>query len=232
MEGQKIHVNFSDLFSEAFNVYKKNWIKIFLLGVIFFIFAIAMASVDIIIVASSPFYFILKILVWLVWMYVWIGITRYMLRLFDGVEVKLHEIFHGVDSIKHFIFILLVLIITKLIILFGIILFIIPGIIASLGLIFAKYVIIENKGGNVGVFNAIKQSWKITKGYKWRLFGLVAVLSLFNIMGILLLIVGLIVTLPVSYFVMIAAYRKLSQNNVKELDINTQDELVDNKVVV
>ena len=232
MEEQKIHMNISDLFSEAFNVYKKNWVKIFLLGVIFFIFAIAMASVDIIVVASSPFYFILKILVWLVWMYVWIGITRYMLRLFDGVEVKLHEIFHGVDSIKHFIFILLVLIITKLIILFGIILFIIPGIIASLGLIFAKYIIIENKGGHVGVFNAIKQSWKIAKGYKWRLFGLMIVLFWFNMAGILLLIVGLIVTLPVSYFVMIAAYRKLSQNNVKESDINTQDELVDNKAVV
>jgi len=69
---------------------------------------------------------------------------------------------------------------------------------------------IENKGGNVEVMDAIKDSWKMTKGYKWKLLWLGIVVFFFNILGFLALGIGLIITLPVSSIIMTAAYKSLS----------------------
>ncbi len=54
-----------------------------------------------------------------------------------------------------------------LILLFGFILFVIPGIILLFGLIFTEFLLIE---GSRNAIEAIKESWKMTKGIKWILF--------------------------------------------------------------
>jgi uncharacterized membrane protein len=56
----------------------------------------------------------------------------------------------------------------------------------------------------------MKESNRITRGHKWPLLGLVALLILINVLGVLALVVGLLVSIPVSTFAFVQAYRSLS----------------------
>ena len=95
---------------------------------------------------------------------------------------------------------------TALIVLVGIILLIIPGIIAMVGLMFVKYLVMDRQLGPV---EAIKESWRITKGNRWNLFGFMLVVMLLNIAGALAFMVGLLVTVPLTMLAMVYAYRTL-----------------------
>lgn len=86
----------------------------------------------------------------------------------------------------------------------GTILLIIPGIIAALGLMFTKYLVIDR---NLGPIQALKESWRITKGSKLNLLGFLIVIVLFNLLGVIALGVGLLVTIPVSMLAVAHVYR-------------------------
>lgn len=97
-------------------------------------------------------------------------------------------------------------ILVTLTIIAGFVLLIVPGIIASLGLGFAPYLTIDR---GMGPVEAYKGSWHITKGNKWQLFLLGLTLLGLNILGALALIVGLLVTTPITLIAIAHAYRVL-----------------------
>lgn len=102
-------------------------------------------------------------------------------------------------------------ILTGVIVVLGLILVIIPGIIAALTLIFATYIVIDRQ---MGPIEAMKESARMTKGHRWQLFLLALALLGLNILGALALMLGLLVTIPVSLFALAHVYRMLA---VKEL---------------
>ena len=89
----------------------------------------------------------------------------------------------------------------------GFILLIIPGIIASLMFGFAMYLVIDK---NMSPEEALSESRRITNGHKWDLLLLGLLILGINIVGFLALIVGLLVSLPVSMLAMVHAYRTLA----------------------
>lgn len=94
---------------------------------------------------------------------------------------------------------------------FGLILLIVPGIYFALKYQFFSYLIVDK---NLGVFDALKKSGEITKGVKWKLFGFWFALVGLNILGLLVLLVGLLVTIPTSILAYIYVYRTLSKRLV------------------
>lgn len=90
----------------------------------------------------------------------------------------------------------------------GLILLIVPGIIWGLRYMFALNLIVDR---NLKPFEAMKESARITYGNKWQLLGLVLLLVLVNILGFLALIVGLLVSMPVTALAFVHAYRTLSR---------------------
>ena len=85
---------------------------------------------------------------------------------------------------------------------------IIPGIIFGLKFSFAQFITVDTGAKPV---DAMKESSAITKGIKWKLLGFYVVIGLVNIVGALVLMVGLLVSIPVSTFAMIYVYRELSK---------------------
>jgi uncharacterized membrane protein len=88
----------------------------------------------------------------------------------------------------------------------GFVLLIVPGIIFGLMFMFATFIVIESE---LGPIDAMSESHRLTRGYKWHLFGLVLLLLLINLLGLLALIVGILVSIPVSTFAFVHAYRVL-----------------------
>jgi uncharacterized membrane protein len=95
----------------------------------------------------------------------------------------------------------------------GLILFIIPGIIAILALMFSNYLIVD-KG--LSFVEAMKKSYRITRPHWMQLFLFLIILVVFNVAGALLLFIGLLISVPVSMLAMAHAYRKL-EHGVGEL---------------
>lgn len=95
--------------------------------------------------------------------------------------------------------------------LIGFLLLIVPGIILSIIFGFALYVVIEEK---LTPIEAMKVSARLTKGHRWQIFGLMAAIVGINILGLIALIVGLLVTIPVSALAMVHAYRTLKDRQL------------------
>lgn len=88
----------------------------------------------------------------------------------------------------------------------GFVLLIVPGIILGLMFMFTTFVVIERE---LGPIDAMSESHRLTRGHKWRLFGFVLLLLLINVLGVLALVVGLLVSIPVSTLAFVHAYRVL-----------------------
>ena len=73
---------------------------------------------------------------------------------------------------------------------------------------FSVYALIDGSG----IFASIKKSFEIIEGSFWKIVGLLIVTALFNILGIIALVVGLAVTVPVSTIMFGYAYHKLVEH--------------------
>jgi uncharacterized membrane protein len=101
---------------------------------------------------------------------------------------------------------LLASILVGLILIAGFILLVVPGVIWMLRYLFVPYLIIDRK---LGVMESLRESARITKGKKGRLLILLIAIVLLNIVGVICVAVGLLVTIPVTMFAVAHAYRTL-----------------------
>ena len=109
-----------------------------------------------------------------------------------------------------------------IIIFIGLLLLVVPGVIAALGLGFVPFAVVDRGAGPT---DALKESWRITKGHKGRLFLLGLALIGLNLLGLLALVVGLLVTVPISWLALTHAYRTLASHGSGEAraaDISTR----------
>jgi uncharacterized membrane protein len=89
----------------------------------------------------------------------------------------------------------------------GVPLLVVLAVILMLMLLFSGFLVIDR---GLGPIQALKESHRITRGYKGPLFLLCLLLVLINVAGLLALIVGLLVSAPVSLLALTHAYRVLS----------------------
>jgi uncharacterized membrane protein len=134
------------------------------------------------------------------------GVISFSLKAHDNpAGVTLHDLWPQVKLIWKYLAVEILTIVTIVI---GLILIIVPGVIAMVLLSFSYYPVIDRGAGPV---EAMKESVRITKGNRLAIFWLFLLLLLVNLVGLLLLVVGLVVTVPVSTLAMIHAYRTLSR---------------------
>ena len=78
-----------------------------------------------------------------------------------------------------------------IIIIFGFILLIVPGIIFACRLAFVNYLVIDEK---MEALEALKASWAMTKGHGWTIFGMALLAFLIIIAGLLVLFFGVLIS--------------------------------------
>jgi uncharacterized membrane protein len=131
------------------------------------------------------------------------GMTAFLLRAHDAIEsVTLKALWHPYPFWKYVGAVL----IFGILALFGLILLVIPGLIVITIFQFSQYVVIDRKLGPIA---AMKESARITKGYRWEIFALFIFSVILNILGAICLGVGLLITVPVTSLAVIHAYRTL-----------------------
>ncbi len=97
-----------------------------------------------------------------------------------------------------------------IIVLCGIVLLIVPGFIWSVMFGFAILLVMDR---NMMPMDALKESKRMTYGYKWQLFWLGILSALVVVLGLICLVVGILVAYPVAMLAFVHAYRILQQKN-------------------
>ncbi len=71
--------------------------------------------------------------------------------------------------------------------------------------------------GEIGVFDTLRKSTRLSRGVKWPLLWFLLALVLLNIIGALLFFVGLLITVPVTLVAFAHAYLALSEHSGEEV---------------
>jgi len=120
----------------------------------------------------------------------------------DGKPVSYGAMFEGWDKIQ----VLIAAVITRLIIAVGLILCIVPGIIAMFLLYFTNMSLVDR---NLPAFEAVKDSFEFARAHVGPLLLTALVAILTNIVGACLCLVGLLVSIPVTVIMAAVAFRML-----------------------
>jgi uncharacterized membrane protein len=154
--------------------------------------------------APNPVGFVLRVVLWLVNLYLGMVSTRIALDIYDSGTANLNRLgdlfqIYIPYVIGKFLFAVMVGV--------GTILLIVPGIILSLMFLYVGYLVVDRR---LGPIEALKESYRITTGVKWPLFVFGLVIVLVNIVGMVCLGIGLFVSVPITMMASAYVYRQLS----------------------
>lgn len=127
------------------------------------------------------------------------------IHLYNKNKVSVGDMFKAAYMLPSFIGTVLL---KSLIVVGGLVLLIIPAIIWGVRFQYASYCVIDRK---MRPLQALKQSSKITKGYRIKLFFFDIFMILINILGFLCFFIGLAVTVPVTMLAMAYVYKRLAE---------------------
>jgi len=134
-----------------------------------------------------------------------LGWTRITLKLHDGQGVEMSDLIEPYPLIWKYVG---ASILAGIAISIGFLILIVPGVFLAIRLGFFPYAIVD---GGAGPVEALQKSWEITKGSFWHLFGLGIALALVNMVGVIALGIGLLVTVPTTAIAMAYVYRRLPE---------------------
>lgn len=197
-----------EVLREGWQTFKKRpWFLIGVTLVVFIIPSIPSAIADEA-EAMELFGFVLNLVSWVLSLLMSIGMIKVTLAFVDGGMPAFKDLFAHYRLLwKYF----LASILYGLIVIGGLILLIIPGIIWALRYQFAAYLIVDK---NMGILDAFRKSSAITEGHKWNLLGYVIIQAIINLLGMLALGIGLLVTAPITMLAYAKIYRQLESGLV------------------
>jgi uncharacterized membrane protein len=139
-----------------------------------------------------------------------VGLSWYCLCKIRKREIGVSALFEG---FKIFLPALGMYLLIYIFTVLGMLFLIIPGIILSLAFSLSYFIIIDK---NLGPWESMKASFDMTKGFRWRILAIGMLCSLINILGLLCLGVGILVTMPLNTLALAALYQRLNTGNIHE----------------
>ncbi len=130
-----------------------------------------------------------------------VGQLRVALAVVRGEPVEFATFFSGGDRM---VSMLGVVFLAYLAFMLGLVLLIVPGIIVGLGFSMAALLVVD---ADMGVTEALSESWRVTQGHKMALFGFMIVATLLVVAGLCACYVGVFVATPVLAVAFAEIYR-------------------------
>jgi hypothetical protein len=124
-----------------------------------------------------------------------IGTARIAIKAARGEQPELNDLTYALNDGKLLLQYIVLSLVMGLIIGLGLIALIIPGIYFIVTYSLATYYLVDHKSD---FSTALKKSAEATAGNKWNLIGFGLLMVIINIAGAILLLVGLLVTMPVT----------------------------------
>jgi uncharacterized membrane protein len=190
------------LIKQAWEIVKKNVQIVALLMIAFVVYQVVQGWVTGFF-GDSPIAALVSLAFTVLTLFLEIGFLKIVLKLVDGHKAEIQELWAYPQYLLRMIGATLVY---AIIVTVGLILLIVPGIYLAIRLQFYSYYIVDK---NTGAIDSLRMSWKLTEGNMINIFLFMLILLGLNILGALALLVGLLVTVPVSFIAVTLLYRKL-----------------------
>lgn len=145
----------------------------------------------------------------LLWPVIEYGGDFLFLKAIRNEKIEIVELFDGFRT--KYLNIVLANLITVALVIMGFILLVIPGIIVLCRLAFVSYLVMD-KG--LEPIKAIEESWRMTRGHGWTIFGLAIISFFIFIAGLILLFIGVFFSLMLIH----ASYAALYQAVLNQHD--------------
>jgi hypothetical protein len=186
-------VNVGEIFNEALALFKMDWKSFSLVALVY----------SVILVATGWIPYLGNLLPTLLGGVLLVGLWKGLLGKMDGQPLEVGCLFSGFDR---FIPATLINLLVGLIVLVGLILLIIPGVIAGLALQFWPALMVEK---NLKGMDALRTSFEVTKPHWLNLFLIVLLSIVIVFVGLICLVVGVIPALGLTFALWAVTYRKL-----------------------
>ena len=153
-----------------------------------------------------------------------LGLAIFFLGYVNGEDREIEDLFKGFNDFGRSLAVYILMI---LIIIAGTMLFIIPGIIAGLGLSMTYFILAENPA--LSPVDALKQSWEMMNGHKVDLFVLSLALFGLSILCLFTLGIGFLWLAPYTYACLVKFYEDIKGGEAKGLA--TEPDVLDSDFV-
>ncbi len=130
-----------------------------------------------------------------------------LLDIADGHKVSVGSFFRP----RNIVAVVVAALIVDILTIFGLVLLILPGLAVLLFTWFSAVAIVDR---NLSPIDGIRASFDIVKANFGQVLLAVLTFIALHIVGVLLCVVGLLVTIPIAYLFMVYTYRKLSGGTV------------------
>lgn len=138
------------------------------------------------------------------------GSTFVVLAILRGQSFEFKDFFKGLSN-KYFLQLFLISLVGGLLTIVGVLFFLIPGIYLFVSYVFAVQFAVD---WDLEFFQALEASRKLVSRQWLQVFVLLILIGLMNILGLLLLGVGIFVTAPLSICIIVCLYNDIAGNTL------------------
>jgi uncharacterized membrane protein len=195
----------SNTIKKSWSIFKKEWIMIYALTLLPMILGFVYSFVTGMTKDPESYNIVMHLIYMLLQFIISMGVIKGFLQVIRGKEVNMETFTSMFPLIIKY---LVAQIILSVIIFVGLIFFIVPGIYFAIKYMFAPYLVIDKE---MGPIEAMKASAKLTKGIKWDIIGFIAAIVILMYSGIIALLVGLIITVPLATLAYVNFYNVVSK---------------------
>lgn len=142
-----------------------------------------------------------------------VGFYGYCLAQVRNQSPEVRDIFSGFKGFKIFGKSIGAFFLFGLLVALGLLFFIIPGYFLFFAFSLTFFFVLD-KG--MGPWEAMKASFDATNGYRWRIMIISVLCGLINILGVLCLGIGILVTAPIQFLAMASLYERITARKVTE----------------
>ncbi len=193
----------SEALKFGFDIFKKNIVTFIKIAAVLLIINIVMGAIGSLFGHNNPLVLIWGIISYLIAFVIQIGIVKMILDLYDGKPLNFSNLYTQYAlGLRYYA----ASIIYGIMVLVGLICLIVPGIYLAIRFQFFSFLIVDK---NAGIAESLSKSSALTEGVKINLFLFALLIVVINIIGFLLLGIGLLVTIPTTMMATIHVYRKL-----------------------
>jgi uncharacterized membrane protein len=139
------------------------------------------------------------------------GITTFALKVARGEHYQFSDIFSGA---RYFGAMFVVSLLSKLGVLLGISLLVVPGIVLALGWSLSYPLVVDR---NLGAVDALRESWRLMDGQKSKMLIFAFVSFVLFVAGMCACLVGLVVVLPLLNIALCWIYLKITGKRTFDL---------------
>ena len=138
-----------------------------------------------------------------------LGLCIYFLKISNGIDPSFFDLFEGFKPLLNVLFVFIIL---NVLTILGLIFFIVPGIIISLGFSMTYYIIAEQP--EISINEALELSWKMMDGNKMELFNLHLRFLPWYLLGLLFFIIGVFFVIPWHNLTIASYYKTIKKKKL------------------